>query len=207
MLAVLAFVDIGKDWTEDGWAELERWLAEPLLIWRGPLANQCVRLLTMLGSFKFLLAVVCLALALPRRLLNGRDKAIFISLAVGQGFLNSFLKAWYGRPRPGLDYHPLVEERYFSFPSGHTMGSLCVYGFLAYLIARRLPKAAPLVWTLTAVVILLVGLSRIYLSAHYPGDVVGGLAAGWPCLFAGLVLHAGLKRTKTVTKELARRDG
>lgn len=200
LLAALAVSDIGADWSEDGWAELEHRAAEPLLYWRGPLATRVMWMLTQLGSFPFLLVVVCLGTLAPANWLKARDKAAFVTLAVGQGFLNNFLKAWFGRPRPGEDYHPLVEERYFSFPSGHTMGSLCIYGFLAYLWVRRRPRSAPLVFTLTTTLVLLIGLSRIYLSAHYPGDVVGGLAAGWPCLFGAMLAHAGISKTKNVTK-------
>ena len=193
VVAILAFTDIGSDWMDAGWPALEKWLAGPILSWRSSALTPWVLALTQLGSFPALTLIVALAMGLPHQRLGGRDKAVLLTLSVLQGLLNGFLKGWFGRPRPGIDYSPLVEEPYFSFPSGHSMSSLCVYGFLAYLVVRKRPRSAWIVIPVTAFVVLAIGVSRIYLSAHYPGDVVGGFAAGWPCLFAAMVAHAGLK--------------
>jgi undecaprenyl-diphosphatase len=194
ILAVLAFVDIGGDWTQDGWAELELWLAHPVLQLRSPGLTTFMKGLTALGSFPVLTVVVAVALAQPTARLGGRDKAVLLGLSVVQGLINGFLKSWFSRPRPDQDYSPLVEEHYFSFPSGHSMSSLCIYGFLAYLWVRRRPQRAGRSIALTTLVVLSIGITRVYLSAHYPGDVVGGFAAGWPCLFGAMCLHAGLKK-------------
>jgi len=68
----------------------------------------------------------------------------------------------------------------YSFPSGHAMVSLCFYGMLAFLIARRVKK-----WQyrygiaiLTMFFIAAIGVSRIYLGVHYPSDIAAGFAAG-----------------------------
>ena len=190
--ALLCFGDIGVDWGDDGWAELERSVSDPIRAWRGPILNRVMRALTFLGSFWCLAGLVLTVLLWRGSRFGMRDKSVFLFLGVSEGLLNGFLKAWYGRPRPGEDYAPMVEEKYFSFPSGHSMGSLCVYGFLAYLLCRRYPRWR---WPVRIGALLLVGsvgLSRIYLAAHYPGDVVGGFAAGVPCLFLAVVAHQGL---------------
>lgn len=179
---------------QDGWADLELWLAQPILRWRSAPLTLLARGLTSLGSFAALTLLVMVCQVQPHARLGGRDKAVLLALSMGQGALNSLLKLWFGRPRPGLDYSPLVEERYYSFPSGHTMSSLCIYGFLCYLWVRRRPSRAPSKVALAAALVMSIGISRVYLSAHYPGDVLGGFAAGWPCLFLAMVVHAGLKR-------------
>ena len=193
ILSLLCFADIGEDMSEDGWSQLEDSIALPIHQLRGPWLTLLMRTLTLVGSFWCLALVVSFALLWPR--FGGRDKTVFLSLGVLEGILNGGLKSWFGRPRPGEDYAPMVEEKYFSFPSGHSMGSLCVYGFLAYLLCRHYPRWRWPVRCLAVLVILAVGLSRIYLAAHYPGDVVGGFAAGIPCLFFALVVHQGLIRT------------
>ena len=198
---LLLFIDIGSDWTDSGWEFLERSLAAPIHSLRSPYWDNAMVLLTQLGSFGFLagLTVVCLA----SRHLGRGDKIALVLVGTGQGLLGSFLKSWFLRPRPGLDFHPLVNEPNFSFPSGHSMGSLCVYGFLAYLLIRKQPRlTAPIVLG-ASLLIFLVGLTRVYLSAHFPADVLGGFAAGWPCLFLAMLIH---NRTAPAGPKLAESD-
>lgn len=193
ILSLLFFADIGEDMTEEGWADLERSLAAPVLGLRSVLMSRLMKSLTFLGSF-WCLAAVVLAVLLSQRF-GVRDKLCLLGLGVGEGSLNGFFKWWFGRPRPGEDYAPMVEEKFFSFPSGHSMGSLCVYGFVAYLLVRHFPRWRWPIRLLALSLIMTVGLSRVYLAAHYPGDVAGGFAAGIPCLFLALVTHQGLLLT------------
>src|SRR5205807_939287 len=85
----------------------------------------------------------------------------------------------YARPRPE-PFFDLIMPTTFSFPSGHALGSVCFYGIVAWIIATR-AKSAVFRWSappLLALLILLVGISRIYLGYHYPTDVIAGLASG-----------------------------
>jgi undecaprenyl-diphosphatase len=89
------------------------------------------------------------------------------------------------RTRPTWDV-PLLTARGWSFPSGHAMGSLVAYGMLAYLLVRD-PKGRPPRMAIVAgavTLVLLIGLSRMYLGVHYFSDVVGGYAAGMVWLAA-----------------------
>ncbi|MBM4764601.1 phosphatase PAP2 family protein [Bacillus sp. B15-48] len=104
---------------------------------------------------------------------------LFNFLAVaGGGLLNLWLKNYFERERPNVNR--IAEADGFSFPSGHSMGSITYYGFLGYLVIRS--KYKPLTklgWgILFGFMILLIGISRIYLGVHYPSDVLAGYMAG-----------------------------
>ncbi|HLY91696.1 MAG TPA: phosphatase PAP2 family protein, partial [Candidatus Angelobacter sp.] len=67
----------------------------------------------------------------------------------------------------------------YSFPSGHALTSLCFYGVMAGLLSARI-KSLPwriVMWTLAVLLIVSIGLSRIYLGVHYPSDVLAGYLA------------------------------
>ena len=132
---------------------------------------------TFLGSSPVLAAVVGLAavlLGIRRR----RLEAAFIVIAlVGSLVLNDMLKMLFQRPRPGFDWAAVWPET--GFPSGHSMNSFVVYLAIALVIWRlggRRPGIVALV--LAIVLIVSVGISRIYLGAHWLSDVIGGYLAG-----------------------------
>lgn len=77
-----------------------------------------------------------------------------------------------------------------SFPSGHATGAMAVYGFLAYAIARDLPRLRDRfeVGYWTGILILLVGFSRMFLSVHYFSDVLSGVLVGGFWLLVGFAL-------------------
>lgn len=110
-----------------------------------------------------------------------RDKLgiLFFLISVGGGaVLTLLLKNLYARERPSIN--PEIDAIGFSFPSGHSMGSVIFYGFVMYLLLRsgksKVFKGVAI--SLLGVLIALIGISRIYLSAHYPSDVLAGFTAG-----------------------------
>ena len=110
--------------------------------------------------------------------------ALLLSVPGGM-LLNVAVKHLVQRARPHFD-DPLVFLTTYSFPSGHTAGAALFYGFLTVLVFAHPPARR---WRTAmvaagAAMVLLVGLSRIYLGAHFFTDVVGGLAlAGlWLCV-------------------------
>jgi undecaprenyl-diphosphatase len=90
------------------------------------------------------------------------------------------------RPAPFFGAMPLT----YSFPSGHSLFSFCFYGVLAGLWAGRVrsTRLRILIWSLAALLVSLIGLSRIYLGVHYPSDVIAGYLAAtiWVGTLVGL---------------------
>ncbi len=100
--------------------------------------------------------------------------AVWITFGAG-----SVIKLLVGRERPLTEYAANLTLDTLSFPSGHTSGSTIAYGLIAYILWQLLPK--PLNYVATAlliVLIILIGISRIYLGAHFPSDVVAGWILG-----------------------------
>jgi undecaprenyl-diphosphatase len=109
---------------------------------------------------------------------------LFVAVAGGAA-LNWALKDVFGRPRPDIVAWG-VDVLSNSFPSGHSMAAVIAYGSVAYLGGRLEPTRALrwTTWTLAGLLILAIGLSRIYLGVHYPSDVLAGYVAGlaWTAL-------------------------
>ena len=101
-----------------------------------------------------------------------------VVVTVGVQLLNNVLKDHFRRPRPA-PVLGLLPAQAWSFPSGHAMVAAAFYLFLAYLGWRLLRGPARLAWTgLLVALVLLIDLSRLYLSVHYLTDVVAGNAVG-----------------------------
>ena len=99
---------------------------------------------------------------------------IISSLALTIG-TNQLLKHIIQRPRPPLERR-LIKQGGYSFPSGHSMAALCIYGILIYFCMTKIKKKSLkiLFITLLTIMILLIGISRIYVGVHYPSDVFAG---------------------------------
>jgi membrane-associated phospholipid phosphatase len=113
----------------------------------------------------------------------------------GGGLLDSELKLFYQRDRP-LFRDDAILETTMSFPSGHSMGAVLAYGFIAYLlflVVRRL-WGRLIVLLASILVIVAIGFSRLYLGAHFFSDVMGGYIIGLAWLTTCIAAYETARR-------------
>ncbi len=163
---------------------------------------------TALGARMVVYMVVLVASAFLWQSRHHYSAAMLWVAVIGSGLINSVLKISFNRPRPDVFPWRTQHVGLASFPSGHAMTSIVVYGTLAFLIARLAPTRwlKRLVWTVAMLVVLVVGLSRLYLGVHYPSDVLAGFVVGgaWAVVCAlGMeaVRYFRTKRPEVVVEE------
>jgi undecaprenyl-diphosphatase len=129
--------------------------------------------------------------------LRWRRAAVWLAVAMaGALALDTALKFAYHRVRPVAFFGGAPHS--YSFPSGHALCSFCFYGVLAGLLSAR-TKALSwriVIWTLAAMLVAVIGLSRIYLGVHYPSDVLGGYLGAAMWVSTIIVLDHVMKRRK-----------
>ena len=135
---------------------------------------------SFLGSTAFLSAATILLLLLFLFKRQSRSAVLLAIVMIGAIILNYTLKINFGRVRPEPFFHTALPDS-FSFPSGHALFSACFYGITAWLllstVAGRYLKVT--ISVAAGLIILFVGVSRIYLGVHYPTDVIAGYVAAF----------------------------
>jgi undecaprenyl-diphosphatase len=161
-----------------------------------PTFTAVMRFVTNLGDWQVVMTgTLCLCLYLWYR----RDAAHLVVVLVsmmGAGTLDGMLKLVFHRPRP--DPFFVAKPSTYSFPSGHALISLCFYGLVAGTFSSSLGDKwqRVLLWTAAALLIALIGLSRVYLGVHWPSDVLAGYAAALIWMGAVRVLALNLQERR-----------
>lgn len=163
--------------------QIDRWVLLTVVSYRADTLNEVMRWATFLGSAHFLLPVT-LATALWSIRIRAVDQMqVLFGAALAWGFLNYPMKVFFGRVRPDI-VPALVFEPTPAYPSGHTLGVALLLPALVLSISNaRWRKICAI---LSGFLIFAVGLSRIYLGAHWPSDVTASLLASlvfWWCAF------------------------
>jgi len=148
-----------------------------------------MKLITFFGSGEFLtaLALILIVAFFRKERFSFYSSMIAINLLLSS-IINMGIKYIIHRNRP--DILRLIDIGGYSFPSGHSMVSISFYGFLIYLCCKNYKtKWRYLIVSLLAILILLIGLSRIYLGVHYASDVLGGFLLGiaWVGIYSIIV--------------------
>jgi len=160
---------------------------------QAPCLDFILPLVTSLGDFPYYI-FAGLLLGLAFWLAGKRTEALFIIAAPGIGAVISFfLKLFIDRPRPIDD---LLQN---SFPSGHTVFTSTLMGMTIYFMPQIIKnKKICVALQITAgLLILLVGLSRLYLQRHWLSDVLAGLTIGILIVIPVIILYKCIRKEKT----------
>ncbi len=169
-------------------------------MFRTPAINNVMLFITYLGkgeTIVFGLVIVSIVLILLKQ--RFYLLSLISSVAIGEIFVYT-IKNTIDRPRPSLA-DALVIENSWSFPSGHTFTAISFYGLLTFFIAHNLKKRWQRVvaYTIGLLLIIAIGVSRIFLGAHWPSDVLASFLFGIAWLSV-LVTIASIRK-KFNTKE------
>jgi len=141
---------------------------EGLLGWASPTVVGFMRIVNRAGEWRLLLPATLLLFLVFKR---ARERWwIWIGLMITAPMVEGLLKITVGRPRP--------EGPAFGFPSGHATAAAAFFGAILYLAGSLPPGRRRLVRAMAVACIILVGLARVILRAHWPSDVLGGITLG-----------------------------
>jgi undecaprenyl-diphosphatase len=136
-----------------------------------PRVTTFLKIITNLGSATTVIILTIGFLVFAKNKIYGKLMTLNLVIITT---LNVIIKNLVSRPRP--TGFRLIDETGYSFPSGHSMVSMAFYGFLIYLVYRYIKSRNTkiILICLLSLLIVLIGISRIYLGVHYASDVVEG---------------------------------
>lgn len=203
-LAIWVFAQIADEVVEQETTPIDTLILQTIRLGHTRLLDQIMVGITFVGQPSVLM-VISLSLGILLLIQRRRFEAITLAFAaLGAAGLNYWLKQMFARARPAL-WERVVDVRYYSFPSGHAMVSMVIYGLIGYLLATRFRRWRVLILNFTTILILAIGFSRLYLGVHWPTDVAAGYAAGlvWliACILSLEILRNRLSRTSLKKKQ------
>lgn len=164
---------------------------ERILLWihqfANPILDRLMVIITHLGNPGVLVPLACIGIGWFCFRQKWTIAFFFAATCLGSAILTAALKLAFGKQRPQL-WPQLITETTYSYPSGHALGSMVLYGLIAYLVAYHYPRYAGLVYGIAAFLIGAIGFSRLYLGVHWPTDVLAGYGIGWLWLVVCIAL-------------------
>ena len=190
------FADLADDVLEGDFTALNQRILTTFHSHATPALDWLALALSALGGITGTLLVGGTAILLLTLFKRTIDAATLTIVLAGGSVLTVALKQIFRQPRPSL-FESLAPESTFSFPSGHSLISVCLYGFLCLLLFLAHPRTT---WPFALVLMLVpVGImwSRLYLGVHWFTDVVaGGLVACFWLTVCMMLRRAAIRRQR-----------
>ncbi|WP_059103713.1 phosphatase PAP2 family protein [Shouchella shacheensis] len=175
MICLLAFIAMALTYGSPFLTTLDYTVLETLAENRLPWVTTVMHGFAFIGGTRMVVVLsVMLIIFFYWRLRYKRELFLFAFVMLSTAAANTLLKQLFQRSRPEIFF--LVEEPSYSFPSGHSMAAMSLYGILIYLLWRHMKARGSKAALLFAGVgmILTMGFSRMYLGVHYFSDVTAG---------------------------------
>jgi membrane-associated phospholipid phosphatase len=179
ILGLNAFVELTEELAEDNLSRFDDTVTKTVLSFRSDQLTRVLVFITNVGtSTGYIIIVAGLTLYFWFRLRSWKFIVQTVVTLVLASISNIMLKQLFSRERPTIEH--LVSVHSLSYPSGHAMSAMGFYGFLIFLILRYTMnrELKVLFISLLTLLILAIGLSRVYLGVHYPSDVLAGFIGG-----------------------------
>jgi undecaprenyl-diphosphatase len=189
------FADLADDVLEGEFTALNHAILHQLHAHASPWLDQLALSLSALGGIMGSMLIAGGVLTLLAVLRRPIEAATLVIVLAGAGTLTVVLKQLFRQPRPAL-FESLAPETSFSFPSGHSLLSVCLYGYLSLLLLMEHPRKT---WPAAlALLVIPAGImwSRLYLGVHWFTDVAAGalVACFWLTICMMLRRAASRKR-------------
>ena len=201
VLALLLFSWLADELFEGGTRRFDEGIRAWVHQFASPTLTRAMVATSALGS-EVLVVVLVVAFVIFLKI-RWRRAAIWLVITMAGGMvLQVVLKYSFHRTRPTPYFGATLHS--YSCPSGHSLMSFCIYGVLAGLLSTRIRSTGVrvLVWVLAAILVLAIGVSRIYLGVHYPSDVLAGYLTAMMWVSAMIAVdrvrkHKRLRRDKS----------
>lgn len=165
--------------------QTDRWVQNITLLYTDTFIYTFSRWMTELGTADFLIPFgIIMVFAIWWMMRDWFAGAVFGVGVLGTHMLHLTIKELVERERPTISV--ILDAEGYSYPSGHAMVSIVLYGLIAFFIGKKLTsvKAKFIVQILFAMIVFFIGISRPLLDVHYLTDVITGYALGYFCLIA-----------------------
>ncbi len=174
------FIELTETLKSDVLANYDQQITDYIISYRTPKLTNYFIFVTHVGDIYGYLTVLIVSIVLSMLVFKHWKYVVqIITVLLLSSVSNLILKRFIDRARPGIEH--LVSVETLSYPSGHAMSAMAFYGFVIYLFYRFKMN----IFLKTGIMLLLfllivsIGISRIYLGVHFPSDIAGGFIAGF----------------------------
>lgn len=169
---------------------IDRWMQNIASLYTDTFIYTFSRWMTELGTGDFLIPLgIIMFFVIWWMLRDWFAGAVFGIGVLGTHMFHLTIKALVERERPTISI--ILDAQGYSYPSGHAMVSIVLYGLIAFFIAKKFTsvKAKFIVQLLFAMLVFFIGISRPLLDVHYLTDVITGYVLGYFCLIATIWIY------------------
>lgn len=181
---------------------LDKWSQQYISGFKGTWYFVTFRWVTELGSYTFLAPlVIVVSLILWKKQNDLLASIMFVTGSLVGTMIMRLMKHLVGRQRPEVIAN--YDAVGYSFPSGHAMLSVVIYGLIAYFFIRYVKAFSHMLFILigSSLLIFAIGISRYILNVHYMTDILGGFSFGYIFLIIWILLHQLIIKIRIKNKD------